>query len=163
MSRALVFGLCLCLGPVSRAHPSELLAKVEFVEQHERIAPSRGFSHTTVEISAAIKSTGQVSVAENRASGRAASSGNRSSTLGRPGTRQLWKVISEKRLANYTAYTNFTRVIYLTIDGPRCSIEVQYPLQPGETEYRYRRLSNGERAVARSISISHPRCELRTM
>lgn len=162
MSRALVFGLCLCLGPVSRAYPSELLAKVEFVEQHERITPSRGFSHTKVEISAAIQPSGQVSAAENRASGRATSSRSQSSTLGRADTKQLWKVINEKRLAHYIAYTNFTRVIYLTIDGPRCSIDVQYPLQPGETEYRYRRLSTGEKAVARSISISHPRCELRT-
>lgn len=161
MPKVLVFGLCLYRGLACRTHAAELVASIEFIEVHERIAPSRSFTQTKVQISAKITSTGQVKVAEDRASGPFSSSRNKAGTLGKADKAQLWKVLGDRRLAHYTAYANFTRVIYLTIDGSHCSIEVQYPLQPGQSDYRYRRLSTGENAIARSISASHSRCELK--
>jgi len=163
MLKKLLLGLLLTTTYTGHAYSVELLARVSFVELHDRVSPSRGLTSTKVEIGARITSAGQMSVTEDRASGRYNSSNKDSTNLGSAGKKQLWRVVDQNRIANYTAYSNFTRVIHLSIDGPRCSIDVSYALGPGQSEYRYTRLSTGEKAIARSISASNLNCELKTI
>jgi hypothetical protein len=74
--------------------------------------------------------------------------------------RESWHVSGPDQLVNVTDYYSYKRAIQVTVSGNSCTAKVGYDLKPGQHDYQYNRLTNGERATARSVTATGVSCSI---
>jgi len=157
--RAVCFTAVLLCGFAAAPAAADVTVTVSYVEVHDRILPTASVTRTRVQLEAKLQQSGAIAQSEQRASGRASGASTKALKLG-AGGRGVWRVVGANQLINIVQYPSYERAILVTIEGTSCSVKVGYTLKPGFSDYRYKRLTNSEPAVARSVTPQDVNCSI---
>ena len=135
------------------------LIRLTYTEVADRILPFPQVTSTAVNLEIRLQTGGNVQQDEARASGRARGGGKQALRLGK-GQQHAWHVAGPNQLVNVRDYYSYKRAIQVTVSGSSCTARIGYNLKPGYRDYQYPRLTNGERATARSVSAGNVTCSI---
>jgi hypothetical protein len=156
--RAIV--LVLLLAPATSVRAADAVTlHLSYTENHDRILPSPERTATAVNLSVKLETDGTVQHDEMRVSNAARGGGGQKIKLG-ANQGQAWHVAGADQLINVTNYFTYQRAILVTVSGHSCTAKIGYELKPGQHDYQYPRLTNGERATARSVTATAVSCTI---
>jgi hypothetical protein len=148
------------LAPTTSAHAADAVTlHLSYTEVHDRILPFVERTSTGVNLTVQLQSNGAVEHDEARVSRAAHGAGSLKLKLGGQ-QRESWHVSGPDQLVNVTDYYSYKRAIQVTVSGNSCTAKVGYDLKPGQHDYQYNRLTNGERATARSVTATGVSCSI---
>ena len=153
-----LLGLALFPG-VPRA--DETRVTVSFTELSELISPVVMQTVTDFRASATLQSSGSVRSGMERTSGRSRGEQFDTLKLGQSTDKGVaWHVGGPHELIGMSRYRNFSRAIRVVVTGDTCKATVGVSLDPGQTQYRYTRLTTGGEGVSRQIKMTNVSCTI---
>jgi hypothetical protein len=155
---AILLGWLLAPATLARAGDSVTL-HLSYTEVHDRVLPSAERTATAVNLTVQLLTDGTVQHDEARVSNAAHGAGAMKIKLGGQ-QGQSWHVAGANQLVNVTDYYSYKRAIQVTVSGNSCTAKIGYDLKPGQHDYQYNRLMNGERATARSVTATGISCSI---
>lgn len=153
----LFFAVALLTAAVVSAASAATTIKINYTLVYDRIRPEPQRNvRATANFQINLSESGAVSEGLTRTAGRLSDNFKRGMKLGNG-----WQVAGENQLRRVINQPQSTLVLTVTTSGSSCSLDVNFKLKPGFTEYKLRRITDGSMAFFTEPQIQSKSCSIR--